>query len=66
MLISKLFILVENVNKRNFFFHLPPNLLRLFASSQVTHSGAIYDRSLHRIIEINLSLPMESNCGFGS
>ena len=36
----------------------------LLLSAQA-HSGAIYAPSLHRIIEINLSLPMESNCGFG-
>ena len=30
------------------------------------HSGALHALRLHRIIEINLSFPMESNCGFGS
>ena len=30
------------------------------------HSGAYHALTLHRIIEINLSIPMESNYGFGS
>ena len=30
------------------------------------HSGAYHALTLHRIIEINLSFPMESNYGFGS
>ena len=36
------------------------------AVSQPQHSGAYHALTLHRIIEINLSFPMESNYGFGS
>ena len=36
------------------------------AGGALCHSGANHALTLHRIIEINLSFPMESNCGFGS